>query len=290
MSTICVVAEGFSEGLPLATWVVVGDKSSRSLESRIRLAYTLIIFQGVLGLIVSVKFVSATANFADGFVPAEVRAASLTYVPTSTFSALRSALEAAGSSDTRALDHPDVPLLVRSIKFAVNIMVDLILISRFHVRSGRPSVNTQASIRLACEMASAFVGLLYFIYISSFRGFVTSKRNSSGDAGLERSKPSFKALKVLGHPGFVTFLESAIRNALYLWLVSSIISMGVEYATAWGIFNTIRRELIMVPVQTLEASLLAFISHRWGAWKQSSGIDCPRPATSRRDLFSMLAQ
>ena len=148
-----MVAEVLNEGLPRAAWVVIGDKSSRSLESRTGVAYTLIIFQGVLGLIVSVIFVSTAANFADGSVPVEVRAASLTYVPISAFPTLRPALEAADSSDTRALGHPDVPLLVSSIRFAVNIMVDLILVSRFHVRSGRPSVNTQASIRLACDVA-----------------------------------------------------------------------------------------------------------------------------------------
>lgn len=158
-----MVAEVLNEGFPRAAWVVISDKSSRSLESRTGLAYTLTIFQGVLGIIVSVIFVSAAANFADGFVPAEVLAARLTYLPISAFSALRSALEAANSSDTRALDHPDVPLLVSSIKFAVNIMVDLILISRFHVRSGRPSANTQASIRLAYDMARH----LWASYISS---------------------------------------------------------------------------------------------------------------------------
>jgi len=169
MSTICAVAEVFSEGLPRAAWVAIGDKSSRSLESRTGLAYTLTIFQGVLGLIMSVIFVSAAANFAGGFVPAKVRATSLTYVRISAFSALTSALETAGSSATRALDHPDVPLLINSIKFAVNIMLDLILISRFYVRSVRPSVNTQASIRLACGMASASVGLLSHLYLQFLR-------------------------------------------------------------------------------------------------------------------------
>jgi hypothetical protein len=140
---------------------------------------------------VSVTFVSAAANFADGFVPAEVRAASLTYVPISAFSALSSAPETAGSSATRALGYPDVPLLISSIKFAVNIMLELILISQFHVQSERPSVNTQASIRLTNGMASVSMGLLHFIHICSFRGFITSKRDSSGDARLRKSKPSF---------------------------------------------------------------------------------------------------
>jgi hypothetical protein len=66
---IGVVTEVLNGGLPRAAWVIIGDKSSRSLESRTGLAYTLIIFQGVLGLIMSVVFVSAAANFADGFVP-----------------------------------------------------------------------------------------------------------------------------------------------------------------------------------------------------------------------------
>jgi Na+-driven multidrug efflux pump len=170
-----------------------------------------------LGLIVvSVIFVSVAANFADGFISAEVQAASLTYVRISAFSALSSALETAGSSATRALDHPDVPLLISSIKFAVNIMLDLILISRFHVRSVRPSVHTQASICLAYGMASASMGLLYFVYISSFRGFIASKRDSSGDARLERSKPSFKALKVLA------------RRSCSFWCFNS-------YAWSWPI-------------------------------------------------------
>jgi Na+-driven multidrug efflux pump len=122
---ISVVAEVLNEGLPRAAWVVIGDKSSHSLESRTGLAYTLIIFQGALGLITSAIFVSAAANFADGFVPAKVRAASLIYVRISAFSALSSALEIAISSATRALDYPDVPPFIGSIKSAVNIMLDL---------------------------------------------------------------------------------------------------------------------------------------------------------------------
>jgi Na+-driven multidrug efflux pump len=167
-------------------------------------------------------------------------------------------------------------------------MLELILISRFHVRSVRSSLNTQASIRLACDMMSASVGLLYFIDASSLRGLITTRRESSRAVGLETSKPNFKALKVLARPGFVTFLKSAIRNALYLWLVHGIISMGVNYATAWGVFNTIRWGLVMVPVQTLEATSLAFVGHRWGAWRQSIVVDSRRSTASRRDLLSML--
>ena len=273
---IGTVAEVLNEGLPRAAWVIIGDKSSRTLDSRFGLAYTLIAFQSVLGCIMSIVFVAAAQNFANAFVPVEVRQSSLTYVRISSFSALSSAMETAVASATRALDHPDVPLLISSIKFAVNIVLDLLLISRFHVGTFRPSVNTQASVRLACDLSSAFAGLLYFIYIS------TVKRRKPWRS---TSRPSFKALKVLARPGFITFVESAIRNALYLWLVSGIVAMGSDYATAWGVFVTIRWGLVMVPVSAMEATSLAFVGHAWGAWRRNVGIDLRRAKAKREDIL-----
>jgi hypothetical protein len=82
---------------------------------------------------------------------------------------------------------------------------------------------------------------------------------------------------VLLRPGLLTLAESAIRNALYLWLVSNIVSMGQTYATAWGVFNTIRWGLIMVPVQALEATSLTFVGHRWGAWRREIGTGTRSP-------------
>ena len=49
-----------------------------------------------------------------------------------------------------------------------------------------------------------------------------------------------KTIRILLHPKFFIFVKSAIRNALYLWLISGIVVMGSDYATAWGVFNTIR--------------------------------------------------
>jgi len=68
-------------------------------------------------------------------------------------------------------------------------------------------------------------------------------------------------------PGSYMFTESAVRNTLYLWLVSGIVSLGNDYATAWAIFNTIRWGLVMVPVNSLEASSSTFVGHAWGAFK-----------------------
>lgn len=278
---ITTVAEVLNEGLPRAAWVIIGDKSLRSFSSRLGLAHTLILFQMTLGLIMSIVFLAAAVNFADSFVPIEVRTASLTYVRISSFSALSSAIETAVSSSTRALDHPDIPLIISSIKFAVNIILDFIIISKFHVRGVSPTANIQASIRLACDMASAFAGLFYFVYATSL-----SKRSRSvlGPNRSTKVRPSLQALKVLVRPGFVTFLESSIRNALYLWLVSGIVSLGLNYTTAWSIFTTIRWGLVMVPVQTMEATSLAFIGHAWGKWRGKLGQDVRKPKPNWKDV------
>lgn len=98
------------------------------------------------------------------------------------------------------------------------------------------------------------------------------------------------ALKVLLRPGILTFAESAIRNALYLWLVSTIVALGSTYATAWGIFNTIRWGLVMVPVLSLEATSLAFVGHRWGAWRNQIGRTIRRPAPVPLRSLLMIAK
>ncbi|KAL9106627.1 MAG: hypothetical protein Q9227_008347 [Pyrenula ochraceoflavens] len=278
---IGVVAEVINEGLPRAAWVMIGDKSSRQLTSRISLAHTLILFQSVLGLLLSIIFISAAEAFAKGFVPAEVRASSLTYVRLSAFSSLSSAVETAVSSCTRALDQPDVPLVISSIKFAINIMLDFLIISKFHVGSLHPSVNMQAAIRLACDMTAAFAGLAYFVC-------ATTLRYRQLRIAWRELLPSFKALMVLLRPGILTFIESAIRNALYLWLVHGIVSLGATYATAWSVFTTIRWGLVMVPVQALEATSLAFIGHAWGSWRNQLGVSNRRPRPTWKEIFGII--
>ncbi len=227
----------------------------------------------------SVVFVTTADRLAAAFVPIEVRNVSLTYVRISSFSALSSAMEVAVSSCTRALDRPEVPLIISSTKFLVNILLDMLIISKFHVRSSKPTVNTQAIIRLCCDLSSALVGLGYFIYLS--RGLLRSSDQVPGSA-----KPSVSGLKILIRPGFLTFLESAIRNALYLWLVHGIVAMGSDYATAWGAFNTIRWGLIMVPVQALEASSLTFVGHAWGHWRATIGLNVRRAKATKVDVIS----
>jgi Na+-driven multidrug efflux pump len=108
----------------------------------------------------SIVFVSAAFQSAAGFVSIEIGSSSLTYVRINSFSALRSAIETAVSNSIRTLDKPDVLLVISSIKFAVNIMLDLILISKVHVKGVKPTVNTQATIQLICNMCSAVARLM----------------------------------------------------------------------------------------------------------------------------------
>lgn len=274
---IGVVTEVLNDGLPRAAWLIIGDRTTRTVASRLSLSYTLILVQTVLGAIMMIVFIAASNQLAAAFIPAQVRAASITYVQISSVSALSSAMQVAVSDCTRALDNPDVPLLISSISFAVNIILDLLIISKFHVGSWTPTINDQALIRLACDVSSALAGLAYFVYIA--------RKMQRRTRGVEDpARPGLKAVKVLARPAAYTFVESALRNSLYLWLVSKIISMGESYGTAWGVFNTIRWGLVMVPVQALEASTLAFVSHNWGRWRARVGVNLRRPKASRKDV------
>lgn len=276
---IGTVANVLNDGLPRAAWLIIGDKATRTISSRLGLSYTLILFQTVLGTIMTIVFIAASNQLAAAFVPAQVREASITYVRISSVSALSSAMQVAVSDCTRALDNPDVPLLISSISFVINIILDLLIISKFHVGSWTPTINDQALIRLACDMSSALAGFFYFIYIA------TKMHRKSSEGSNEQVRPGIRAFKVLARPSVYTFTESAIRNSLYLWLVSRIISLGENYGTAWGVFNTIRWGLVMVPVQALEASTLAFVGHNWGQWRSRVGVGLRKPKASRRDLL-----
>ncbi|RAL14198.1 uncharacterized protein BO97DRAFT_279722 [Aspergillus homomorphus CBS 101889] len=234
---IGTVAEVLNEGLPRAVWVTIADQVTRSYKSRLELAHALVAFQTVLGLIMSIIFTSAAKAFTATFVPREARKASITYVQISAFSALSSAIEVAVSNATRALDKPDVPLVISSVKIIVNIIMDLLIISKFHVGGWSPNIIQR--INLSEERRS-------WHWIIKF--------------------PRFSAFLTLLKPGLITFVESAVRNALYLWLVAEIVTMSADYATAWGIFTTIRWGLIMVPVQALEATSLAFVGHFWATF------------------------
>lgn len=101
---ISVVTEVINEGLPRAAFVIIGDRDSRTITSRIGLSNTLIIFQAILGTVMSIVIAVFAESFANAFVPVEVRQESLRYIRISAFSAVFSAIDVAVSAATRALD------------------------------------------------------------------------------------------------------------------------------------------------------------------------------------------
>ncbi|KAH8793271.1 hypothetical protein BGZ57DRAFT_938170 [Hyaloscypha finlandica] len=242
---IGVIVNVLNDGLPRTAWNVIGDKTTRTPSSRIGLTDT-----------------------------------SLRYVRISSVEALSSAMEVAVASSTRALDHPDVPLLISSIKFIVNIVLDLLIISRFHVGNHAPTINTQALVRMVCDLTAALSGLVYFLHIAT-----RFQRRSNSNPSNPKPRPSVSSLKTLVRPGFWTFIESALRNSIYLWLIHGIVSMGSDYATAWGVFNTIRWGIFMVTVQALEATTLTFVGHAWGKWRAEVGPTLKNPKASKEDLL-----
>ncbi|KAF4592485.1 hypothetical protein GQ602_002784 [Ophiocordyceps camponoti-floridani] len=270
---ISTLAEILNEGLPRASWSIIGNKSKRTPTERLAITKTLLLTQAILGLVMSLTLLSGAASFARFFVPSEVRSQSISFVRISSFSALGSAVEAAVATGTRSLDQPDVPFVLSCVRFAVNILLDLLFLSSSRVSRWEPTVNMQATIQLACNLSSALAGVTYFLL---------RNRETGGRSG---ARPSFSALRLLIRPGIFTLVESAVRNALYLWLVSNVISMGVTYATAWGVFNSIRWGLLMVPVSALEATTLTFVGHEWGRWRHEMVMSMGRWYASYASLL-----
>lgn len=126
----------------------------------------MILFQIGLGILLSALFVALAQQFASAFVPVESRATSLTYVRISSLSALSPSMKVVVACCTRVLNRPNVPLLISSVKFVVDMLLDFVFISKFHVISAKPTVASQTLIRMTCDLTSALCGLLYFLYIS----------------------------------------------------------------------------------------------------------------------------
>lgn len=84
----------------------------------------------------------------------------------------------------------------------------------------------------------------------------------------------------------ISCLRLILIFSISLWQVHGVVSMGQSYTTAWGVFNTIRWGLIMVPVQALEATSNTFVGHRWGIYQQSKPF--PDARASWGDLKCIL--
>lgn len=153
------------------------------------------------------------------------------------------------SACTRALDRPNVPLLISTTKFAINIILDLLFVSKFHVLADRPTTITQALIRFVCDLTAAIAGLgemnssrpckikssVYFAVLAR-----RTLREHDAKAFMNNSTPlitktsiwpSWCRLKTMAPSAGYTLGESMLRNVIYLWLISGIVAMGDDYAT-----------------------------------------------------------
>ncbi|RPA75809.1 hypothetical protein BJ508DRAFT_365399 [Ascobolus immersus RN42] len=304
---VSVIIEVVNEGLPKAAYLIIGDKASRTLQSRLKLSSTLIVFQTLLGLLVSFIIFGAASKFTGAFVPGAVKEEGVRYVRIAAFSCVFSALDVAVSFATRSLDRPDVPLVISTVNTMLKLLLDLLFISKVRVvdKSKTVEITTQAGIRLACDGASAIVGLLYFIFTayrmaSSLPGQVLTGPdavilNPSAWAKtkqiLSYARPRLSLLSMLAKEGVYFALESGVRNALYLWLVANIVQMGSDYATAWGVFNTIRWGLVMVPVMALDVTSSTFVGHAWGQFRSRLPLGeigtgtAEKPRANRRQIL-----
>lgn len=60
---IGTMVEVLNEGLRRTAWLIIGDRTSRTITSRISLSYTMICFQALGGLIMTVIFVGCCSVF-----------------------------------------------------------------------------------------------------------------------------------------------------------------------------------------------------------------------------------
>ncbi|TGO59384.1 hypothetical protein BCON_0045g00470 [Botryotinia convoluta] len=185
---IGVIVEVLNEGLPRAVWILFGT-------------------------LLMIIFLASAEHLAAAFVPEIVRKASLTYVRISSVQALSSAVSTAVANSTRALDHLDVPLLISSVQFAVNILLDLLIISKFH--------GVFNNIRWGIVMIS--VNALQ-VSISTFVGHAWGAWRKG--ARIETRKPKAERVDIL--------------RIVHYALVSSVIALLIEslfciFLSLWGI-------------------------------------------------------
>ncbi|KAF8755592.1 hypothetical protein RHS01_05127 [Rhizoctonia solani] len=251
---INVIVEVLNEGLPRASYLVIGD-SAMPLALRVNLVCTLIVFQTVAGLVMSLIFVASASRLAAAFVPANVRAASIGYVQISSFSALTSATETAVSLATRSIDRPDVPLIISLCRTLANIILDFAFLSTFRVKAVRePTVNTQASIRMAClgsDYATAFNTIRWGLVMVPVNALAATSSTFVGhEWGLWRERALIRGSNqasledIIGPRKFISHKTSGIfRPALLSTLIALVIEIPLCLAFSFWLTRPFARYL-----------------------------------------------
>ena len=251
-ATIAAIFSALNDGLPRAAWPVIGDRT-QPMHTRIAAANTLVVVQTALGAALAMAIFVCAPLFATLFVPAAVRLDALPYVRVSSLIALTSVVDVAITNTTRALDSPNVPLAISSLRCVLNIAADFALLSRWRLPfAASPTVLTQALTRLACDVAASSAAIAFYLHSTRRARLEEAKKtalklidgaeqNSSSRPPLNVT-PNWRALRALASPARWTFAESSLRNFVYLWLMKQIISISADYATGESGVLSVRRQ------------------------------------------------
>lgn len=127
------ISNVINEGLPRAAWRVVGDRNTYSTRQRYELALALISFISALAVLLTVLLLLSAPWLAENFVPRALRTDSILFIRLGSLSHLFLTITNVLSICTRALDEPDIPLGAQTVQFLLNIVLDMLIISRFRV-------------------------------------------------------------------------------------------------------------------------------------------------------------
>lgn len=259
-----------NEGVPRAAWIVIGDTASRTYSERLRLTHTLMLFQLVISFVVFLLFSMLADLFVTPGLSDENHGRTLAYVRLIAGSMIPSAVETALVISSRALDRPDIPLVISFTNYILNIILGVHLgaILPAEKWGANADLTTQTELTLLCNILSLLAGLAYYVYSAIFR--------SHNLLSTSRLRPGLASLSALWQPGMNTLLESLLRNLLSIFATSSIGSMRLLHASSWLIFTDLRWGLLMAPTRAFEAAALTHVAHNWSQLHAQAGLAAER--------------
>ncbi|KAK2712484.1 hypothetical protein QYM36_011243, partial [Artemia franciscana] len=144
-----VIAKVLNEGLPSVGYLIIGDVTI-SKEKRFNLIHSLVCFQALAGLVMSSIFILAASFLSSILIPGEVSSKSIQYIQISSCSIFFNVVDCTIVLAFRTADRPDIPIIINITKTLVNIILDIVLISKFRIIDVT-TVNIQAISRLICS-------------------------------------------------------------------------------------------------------------------------------------------
>ncbi|KAF9053447.1 hypothetical protein BJ165DRAFT_1340079, partial [Panaeolus papilionaceus] len=259
------VAEIFNDGLPRA----VCAERTRSFG----LIYTLITTQCLCGFVLSLVLFGLAPFFARIFAPMEIQEVSANVLSIWAFHATPWLVMTAVTNGVRAYGdsfYPGVEQKFPSIFgfVASSVAGKCVTVSSSYAPLSSPYLTLFLS---NYSQFGACLSILFFILYTRMRLTPSEYRSIRWF--------SCAHFMELYNVGQWTFLESAMRNAVYMWQMHDITSLGLEYALVWATFGVVRRITVDIPVRSLELTTNTFVGNNWRVYLE-------RKKTGSRDLTS----